>query len=48
MDLLRCLLLDDEPLGVRLLSTYVGRTTTLRLVGSYNCASDAMRQILAG
>ncbi len=41
-------MIDDEPLAVRLLTSYVERTPTLRLVGSYNCASDAMRQILAG
>lgn len=44
----RCCVIDDEPLAVRLLVSYVERTPSLELVGSYNCASDAMRQILAG
>lgn len=48
MDILRCCVIDDEPLAVRLLVSYVERTPILELVGSYNCASDAMRQILAG
>lgn len=37
-----CAIIDDEPLAVKLLETYVQRTPGLTLVGSYNSAVEAM------
>lgn len=45
---LRCCVIDDEPLAVRLIASYVERTPMLQLCGTYNSASDAVRQIIGG
>lgn len=48
MEKYRCCVIDDEPLAVRLLASYVERTPELELSGTYNCASDAVRLIIDG
>ncbi|MCA8829754.1 LytR/AlgR family response regulator transcription factor [Hymenobacter pini] len=40
--MLRCLLVDDEPLALRLLSSYVERVPFLELVGTCRSALDAL------
>lgn len=40
--MLRCLLVDDEPLALRLLTTYVERVPFLELVGTCRNALDAL------
>ncbi len=48
MNPLRCCVIDDEPLAANLISSYVERTPTLALVGTFNSASEAVRVILDG
>jgi DNA-binding LytR/AlgR family response regulator len=42
---LKCLIIDDEPLAVSLLETYVKQTPTLELVKSFNDAMSAIGSI---
>lgn len=42
---LTCLIIDDEPLAVKLLESYVEKTPSLKLVGSYNSAVAALDYI---
>lgn len=42
---LNCIVIDDEPLAADLLASYVSRTPFLHLVGAYNSAVDAIRDI---
>lgn len=44
----RCCVIDDEPLAVRLIASYVQRTPVLELFGTYNSASEAVRHIIDG
>lgn len=44
----RCCIIDDEPLAVRLIASYVERTPLLSLQGTYNSATDAVKPILDG
>lgn len=46
--LLRCCVVDDEPLAARLIASYVERTPGMELVGTYFAASEAIKPILAG
>lgn len=48
MNKFRCCVIDDEPLAVRLIASYVERTPTLELCGTYNSASEAIRPIIDG
>lgn len=48
MKKLRCILADDEPLALRLLEAYVGRSEHLVLAGAYTVATDALEAIRAG
>ncbi|MDR0745539.1 MAG: LytTR family DNA-binding domain-containing protein [Mediterranea sp.] len=41
---LTCLIIDDEPLAVSLLESYVNKTPFLKLEGMYNSAVDALTQ----
>ena len=43
--ILKCAIIDDEPLAVELLSTYVNKTPFLKLTGAYNSASTAIRDL---
>jgi DNA-binding LytR/AlgR family response regulator len=43
--ILKCAIIDDEPLAADLLASYVEKTPTLKLRGSYNSAISAMRDL---
>lgn len=43
MNTIRCAIVDDEPLAVELLASYVSRIPFLELRGKYNNATDALR-----
>lgn len=45
---LRTLIIDDEPLARELIQSYVDQTPGLKLVGSYNSATEAIRDIISG
>ncbi len=45
MSRLRCLVVDDEPLACRLITSYVQRTDGLELCGSYTSALQALEAI---
>lgn len=45
---IRCCVIDDEPLAVRLIASYVQRTPMLELCGTYNSASEAVKSIIDG
>ena len=45
---LKCIIIDDEPLAAELLRTYVEKTPFLQLVGVYNSALTAMKDIRNG
>jgi len=47
MDIIRCLIVDDEPLALDLLESYVKRTPFLQLCGRANSAQGAMEQMQA-
>ncbi len=40
-----CAIIDDEPLAAELLASYAKKTAFLELVGTYNSAIEAMREI---
>ena len=42
---LNCAIIDDEPLAVELLASYVKRTPFLNLTGGYNSTINAMKEI---
>lgn len=41
----RCVIIDDEPLAVALLTDYISRTPALHLVGAFTSPVDGMRHI---
>lgn len=43
--ILRCALVDDEPLALNLLESYVRKTDSLELCGSYSSAIQAMKSL---
>lgn len=43
--ILNCVIIDDEPLALELLESYVKKTTFLNLVGSYTNAIQAMKEM---
>lgn len=43
--LLNCVIIDDEPLAAELLASYVNKTPFLQLIGSYNSAVTAIKDI---
>lgn len=43
--ILNCVIIDDEPLALELLESYVKKTTFLNLVGSYTNAIQAMKDM---
>lgn len=43
--ILNCAIVDDEPLALELLKSYVEKTSFLRLVGKYSSAVQAMTEI---
>lgn len=44
---LNCAIIDDEPLAVQLLSSYVKKTPFLNLTGGYNSAIEAIKDLKA-
>lgn len=42
---LRCAIVDDEPLALNLLESYVNKTPFLELIGKYSSAVQAMREL---
>lgn len=46
--MIRCCVIDDEPLAARLIASYVERTPMLELKGVYSAASEAVKVILSG
>lgn len=45
---LKCIVIDDEPLARELLKTYVEKTPSLDLVGSFESAADAVKTVMEG
>lgn len=43
--ILKCIVIDDEPLAAELISGYVRKTPFLHLAGTYNSAITAMKQL---
>lgn len=43
--MIRCAVLDDEPLAVAILESYIEKTPFLKLVGAYTNAFDALRTL---
>lgn len=43
--ILNCIIIDDEPLALDLLQSYVKKTAILRLVGTYSSALQAMNEM---
>ena len=43
--ILNCAIIDDEPLALNLLESYVGKTPFLKLVGKYSSAVQAMKEL---
>lgn len=43
--ILNCVIIDDEPLALELLQSYVEKTTSLNLVGKYSSAVQAMNHL---
>lgn len=46
MTILKCCVIDDEPLASQLIASYVEKTPFMQLVGTYTSAQDAIRTIL--
>lgn len=42
---LNCAIIDDEPLAAELIANYVGKTPFLNLIGTYNSASMAIKDL---
>ena len=45
MEKIRCVVVDDEPLALGLMASYVKKTPFLELVGSYSSAVQAMQEM---
>ncbi len=48
MEILRCCVVDDEPLASQLIASYVEKTPYMKLVGAFNSAQEAIKPILEG
>ena len=48
METIKCCVIDDEPLALKLISSYVSRTAGLELAGAYLSAEEASTAIRAG
>ena len=42
---LNCVIIDDEPLALELLQSYVNKTSSLRLLGTYSSAVQALNEM---
>ena len=43
--ILKCAIVDDEPLAVELLASYVNKIPFMQLAGKYYSATEAMKDI---
>ncbi len=48
MEILRCCVIDDEPLACQLIASYVEKTPYMKLVGAFDSAQEAIKPILEG
>lgn len=46
MTILKCCVIDDEPLASQLIASYIEKTPFLQLVGTYSSAQEAIKTIL--
>lgn len=46
--LLKCIVIDDEPLARELIKTYIEKTPSLSLVGCFESAADAVKTVMEG
>lgn len=46
MTILKCCVIDDEPLASQLIASYIKKTPFLQLVGTYSSAQEAIKTIL--
>lgn len=46
MTILKCCVIDDEPLASQLIASYIEKTPFMQLVGTYSSAQEAIRIIL--
>ena len=46
--ILKCAIVDDEPLAVELLASYVNKIPFMQLAGKYYSATEAMKDIAGG
>ncbi len=46
--ILKCIVIDDEPLARELLKAYIDRTPSLDFLGSFESAADAVRPVTEG
>ena len=46
MTILKCCVIDDEPLASQLIASYIEKTPFMQLVGTYSSAQDAIKTIL--
>ncbi len=46
MKILKCCVIDDEPLASQLIASYIEKTPFLQLVGTYTSAQEAIKTIL--
>ncbi len=45
---LNCIVIDDEPLARELIKTYIEKTPSLSLIGSFESAAEAVKTIMEG
>ena len=46
MTILKCCVIDDEPLASQLIASYIEKTPFMQLVGTYSSAQEAIKTIL--
>lgn len=46
MTILKCCVIDDEPLAAQLIASYIEKTPFMQLVGTYSSAQEAIKTIL--
>lgn len=48
MKTLRCCVIDDEPLAARLIASYIEKTPTLTLAGTFSSPEEAVKTVMSG
>lgn len=48
MRILRCCVIDDEPLAARLINDYIEKTPFLESAGIFGSAQEAIKAVLSG